>query len=26
MKLTGVRAVVQNTGILEQIDVIVKSL
>lgn len=26
MKLTGVRAVIQNTGILEQIDVIVKSL
>ena len=26
MKLTGVRAVVQNTGILEQIDIIVKSL
>ncbi|MBF7075575.1 FtsX-like permease family protein [Streptococcus sp. HF-100] len=26
MKLTGVRAVVQNTGILEQIDAIVKSL
>lgn len=26
MKLTGVRAVVQNTGILEQIDVIVRSL